>query len=211
MAGWIKIYRELADHWLAQHPEKLGWWVLLLLKVAHEDKKVLVGNQLVELKRGQIIASLTFLSELWQTSKSSAERFVALLEKEEMLKRCAERKLTIITICNYDSYQEKKRAKRDDARDDAETMVGQSWEESNSPFGSFFVAFNPSITARFAGTSDSTHTWLGIFKKSNAQESAYAEPNASPSGRIWVKITTDFFVFNCFASSCKVQSIFTFL
>lgn len=129
MAGWIKIYRELADHWLAQHPEKLGWWVLLLLKVAHEDKKVLVGNQMVELKRGQIIASLTFLSELWQTSKSSAERFVALLEKEQMLKRCAERKLSIITICNYDSYQEKKRAKRDNARDDAETMVGQSWEE----------------------------------------------------------------------------------
>ena len=129
MAGWIKIYRELADHWLAQHPEKLGWWVLLLLKVAHEDKKVLVGNQLVELKRGQIIASLTFLSELWQTSKSSAERFVALLENEQMLRRCVERKQTIITICNYDSYQEKKRAKRDDVRDDAETIVGQSWEE----------------------------------------------------------------------------------
>lgn len=129
MAGWIKIYRELADHWLAQHPEKLGWWVLLLLKVAHEDKKALVGNQLVELKRGQMIASLTFLAELWQTSKSSAERFVALLEKEQMLRRCAERKLTIITICNYDSYQEKKRVKRDDVRDDAETMVGQSWEE----------------------------------------------------------------------------------
>ena len=129
MAGWIKIYRELSDHWLAQHPEKLGWWVLLLLKVAHEDKKVLVGNQFVELKRGQIIASLTFLAELWQTSKSSAERFIALLEKEEMLRRCAERKLTILTICNYDSYQEKKKVKRDDKRDDDETMVGRSWEE----------------------------------------------------------------------------------
>lgn len=129
MAGWIKIYRELSDHWLAQHPEKLGWWVLLLLKVAHEDKKVLVGNQFIELKRGQIIASLTFLAELWQTSKSSAERFIALLEKEEMLRRCAERKLTILTICNYDSYQEKKKVKRDDKRDDDETMVGRSWEE----------------------------------------------------------------------------------
>lgn len=129
MAGWIKIYRELADHWLAQHPEKLGWWVLLLLKVAHEEKKVLVGNQLVELKRGQIIASLTYLAELWQTSKSSAERFVDLLEKEQMLRRCVERKQTIITICNYDSYQEKKKTKRDDKRDDDETIVGQSWDE----------------------------------------------------------------------------------
>lgn len=129
MAGWIKIYRELADHWLAQNPEKLGWWVLLLLKVAHEEKKVMVGSQLVELKRGQIIASLTYLAELWQTSKSSAERFVDLLEKEQMLRRCVERKQTIITICNYDSYQEKKKTKRDDKRDDDETIVGRSWDE----------------------------------------------------------------------------------
>lgn len=120
MAGWIKIYRELADHWLAQHPEKLGWWVLLLLKVAHEDKKVLVGNQMVELKRGQIIASLTYLADLWQTSKRTAERFVELLEKEQMLSRCVSRKVSIITICNYESYQEKKRGKRaDECADDA--------------------------------------------------------------------------------------------
>lgn len=120
MAGWIKIYRELADHWLAQHPEKLGWWVLLLLKVAHEDKKVLVGNQMIELKRGQIIASLTYLADLWQTSKRTAERFVELLEKEQMLRRCVSRKVSIITICNYESYQEKKRGKRaDECADDA--------------------------------------------------------------------------------------------
>ena len=120
MAGWIKIYRELSDHWLAQHPEKLGWWVLLLLKVAHEDKKVLVGNQMIELKRGQIIASLTYLADLWQTSKRTAERFVELLEKEQMLSRCVSRKVSVITICNYDSYQEKKKSKRaDECADDA--------------------------------------------------------------------------------------------
>lgn len=129
MAGWIKIYRELADHWLAQHPEKLGWWVLLLLKVAHEDKKVLVGNQLVELKRGQIIASLNFLAELWQTSKRTAERFVELLEKEQMLSRCVSRKVSVITICNYDSYQEKKRSKRADECANDEPIGIQSVSE----------------------------------------------------------------------------------
>ena len=129
MAGWIKVYRELADHWLARHPEKLGWWVLLLLKVAHEDKKVLVGNQMVELKRGQIIASLTFLAELWQTSKRTAERFVELLEKEQMLSRCVSRKVSVITICNYESYQEKKRGKRADECANSEPIGIQSVSE----------------------------------------------------------------------------------
>lgn len=129
MAGWIKVYRELADHWLAEHPEKLGWWVLLLLKVSHEDKKVLVGNQMIELKRGQMIASFSYLADLWNTSKTSAERFVSLLQKDGMLERCVDRKISIITICNYESYQEKKKAKRDDKRDDPGTMLGRSREE----------------------------------------------------------------------------------
>lgn len=133
MAGWIKVYRDLADHWLAKHPEKLGWWVLLLLKVAHEDKKILVGNQLVELKRGQIIASLTFLADLWQTSKRTAERFVDLLEKEQMLSRCVSRKVSVITICNYDSYQEKKRSKRaDECADDAPIGIQSVSEIKNN-------------------------------------------------------------------------------
>ena len=122
MSGWIKTYRSLADHWLAEQPEKLGWWVLLLLKVSHEDKKILIGNNLVELKRGQINISFSLLAELWKTSKASAERFVELLEKEQMIIREVSHKVSIITICNYESYQDKKRGKRDD--DD--TMVGRS-------------------------------------------------------------------------------------
>lgn len=129
MAGWIKIYRELADHWLAQNPEKLGWWVLLLLKASHEDKKVLVGNQLVELKRGQIIASLAYLAELWQTSKRTAERFVELLEKDKMLSRCVSRKVSVVTICNYESYQEKRRGRRADECADAAPIGIQSVSE----------------------------------------------------------------------------------
>lgn len=105
--GWIKIHRSLTEHWLAEHPDKLGWWILLLLKASHEDKKVLVGNNLIELKRGQAIASLTFLAELWNTSKRTAERFVELLEQDKMLSRCTRQKITIVTICNYDNYQDR--------------------------------------------------------------------------------------------------------
>lgn len=114
MSGWIKTYRSLADHWLAEQPERLGWWVLLLLKVSHEDKKILMGNQLVELKRGQINISFSSLAELWKTSRASAERFVELLEQEQMISREVRRKVSIITICNYESYQDKRRGKRDD-------------------------------------------------------------------------------------------------
>lgn len=120
--GWIKIHRSLTEHWLAEHPDKLGWWVLLLLKATHEDKKVLVGNQLIELKRGQVVASLTDLAELWQTSKRTAERFMLLLEHDKMLSRCTSRKVSIVTICNYECYQEKKMQERANVRADGEPI-----------------------------------------------------------------------------------------
>lgn len=120
MAGWIKIYRDLADHWLAQDLQKLGWWTILLLRVNHEDSKFLAGNNLIELKRGQIVASLNYLADLWKTSKRTAERFIELLEKEQMVRRCVRHKMTIITICNYDSYQGKDAPRcADECADDA--------------------------------------------------------------------------------------------
>lgn len=123
MSGWIKTYRSLADHWLAEQPEKLGWWVLLLLKVSHEDKKVLVGNHLIELKRGQINISYEKLAQLWKTSKKTAERFVDVLEKEQMLTRFVTHKVSVLTICNYENYQDRKRGKVSDNCPDADPIL----------------------------------------------------------------------------------------
>lgn len=128
MCGWIKTHRSLLDHWLSEQPDKLGWWVLLLLKASYEDKKVMVGNQLIELKRGQIIASNSFLAELWKTSESTALRFLNLLERDEMVNRCTNRKITILTICNYDSYQGGELKERTDD----ETMVNR-WRTDDEP------------------------------------------------------------------------------
>lgn len=132
MAGWIKVYRDLADHWLSQDLQKLGWWAILLLKVNHEDKRVLVGSQVIELKRGQIIASFSYLAELWKTSKRTAERFIELLEREKMVSRCVSRKVTILTICNWDSYQGIDSARCVDNCVDDEPMVSQSVAETKN-------------------------------------------------------------------------------
>lgn len=129
MAGWIKIYRDLSDHWLAKHPEKLGWWVLLLLEVEHEDRKMLVGNQLIEVKRGQVVASLSFLAELWQTSKKTADRFLSLLIEDQMLTRSVTRQVSVLTICNYESYQDKQMEVRHDARHEVDTRLTRQVSE----------------------------------------------------------------------------------
>lgn len=126
------MYRSLADHWLADQPAKLGWWLLLILKASHKDIQVSTGSQIIDLKRGQIVASLSFLAALWKTNKTTADRFLDMLVKNGMVERYTKRKVTIITICNYDRYQGEDNGKRnnmrDDMRDDDGTMMGTKQE-----------------------------------------------------------------------------------
>lgn len=106
MAGWIKIHRDIATHWIFQDAEKFKWWIDLLLMASFEDNKALVGDRLVEVKRGQQIISLSFLASRWGTSKRTVLKFLTLLESDGMCNRCTHQKVTILTICNYESYQE---------------------------------------------------------------------------------------------------------
>lgn len=132
MCGYVKMYRSLTEHWLADQPAKLGWWLLLILKASHKDIQVSTGSQIINLKRGQIVASLSFLAALWKTSKTTADRFLDMLVKNGMVQRCTEHKLTIITICNYDRYQGEENGKRNDSSDDSSdddgTMMGTKQE-----------------------------------------------------------------------------------
>lgn len=108
MQGWIKINREIVNHWLWTDSERLKWWLDLLFMAQWDDKKVLHDSHLFTLKRGQIIASVAFLCERWEKSKMTVLKFLQMLEGEEMIKReILYRQTPIITICNYDKYQER--------------------------------------------------------------------------------------------------------
>lgn len=107
MQGWIKINREIVNHWLWQDAERLKWWLDLLFLANWDDKKVLHDSHLFTLKRGQIIASVAFLCERWEKSNKTVIKYLQMLESEEMIKReVLHRQTPIITICNYELYQD---------------------------------------------------------------------------------------------------------
>ncbi len=114
MAGWIKISREIANHWLWQDAERLKWWIDLLFLAAWDDKQVLHDSHLFVLRKGQIIASISFLSERWGKSNPTIIKYLKLLEDEGMIYRqVLYRQTPIITICNYEKYQTQEAAQVD--------------------------------------------------------------------------------------------------
>lgn len=107
MCGWIKISREINKHWLWQDAERLKWWLDLLLMASWKDKQVMHDSHLFTLKRGQIIASVSLLSERWGKNHQTIIKFLKLLVSEKMISRgVMYRQTSIITICNYDEYQQ---------------------------------------------------------------------------------------------------------
>lgn len=106
MAGWIKISRDIAEHWLWQDAERLKWWLDLLFLAAWEDKQIMHDTHLFVLRKGQIIASVSYLSDRWNKSNPTIIKYLKLLEKEGMIYRqILYRQTPIITICNYERYQ----------------------------------------------------------------------------------------------------------
>ena len=106
MSGWIKIHREISEHWIFQDAEKFKWWIDLIIMASHEEHKTVINGSLAYLQRGQLSVSLSFLSARWSRSKEKVLNFLKLLESDQMITRKSDRKMTVITICNYDSYQD---------------------------------------------------------------------------------------------------------
>ena len=106
MAGWIKISREILDHWLWQDAERMRWWIDMLFMASFEDKKLIEDTHLITIKKGQFIASVAFLCKRWGKSNKTIIKYLKLLEEDEMICReVLHRQTPIITICNYDKYQ----------------------------------------------------------------------------------------------------------
>lgn len=123
--GWISIHRQLQNHWLwGDKPFSKGQaWVDLLLSANHEDCKFLLGGQLIEAKKGDVITSELKLMERWGWSKSKVRAFLETLENESMIVKKADKKKTTLSLVNYRVWQDSQTAEKP-PKDHRETTEG---------------------------------------------------------------------------------------
>ena len=126
MQGWIRIHRKIVNNWIFKDADKFRSWIIILLTVNHDQKKVLIGEKLFVCNRGESLNSLDTWSKLFgkNWNKSKVRRFFELLKKDSMIVLTNEQKTTRLTVCNYDSYQ--------DTRNDSETEVNRNGNGSET-------------------------------------------------------------------------------
>lgn len=109
MEGWIKLYRAIQsnDLWTSEPFSRGQAWVDLLLSANHKESFFYKRGNKVIVKRGQVGRSEVELSDRWKWSRTKVRKFLKDQEKEQQIKIAKSRITQVLTIVNYDVYQEK--------------------------------------------------------------------------------------------------------
>jgi len=106
--GWIKLYRKLMinDLWIKEPFTRGQAWVDLLLLANHKDGFIRVRGIKIPVLRGQVGWSERKLGDRWKWSRGKVKRFILELQNEQQIEPQKNNETSIITIVNYDLYQE---------------------------------------------------------------------------------------------------------
>lgn len=107
MEGWISLHRKMMEHWIWKDANYLKAWIAIIMIVNHEDKKILIENELIDCNRGQSLNSLASWANIFGNNWSiqKVRTFFDLLKKDSMINTEGLRKTTRLTVCNYELYQ----------------------------------------------------------------------------------------------------------
>lgn len=129
MTGWISLHRSIQKHWLFEEKRKFSRfeaWIDILMMVNHTDNKIMHDGDLITVKRGQRITSLRQLGERWSWSITKVDKYLKILESDGMLDVKKDTKKTVLTVVNYDDYQDEDLKKR--RRNDSEKTEKKNTE-----------------------------------------------------------------------------------
>jgi hypothetical protein len=125
--GVFAVDRGIFDHSVfAREPfTQREAWIWLIAEAAYKPRTKRADGKVISLQRGQLCHALRFMAEAWQWSKSRVDRFLDMIEKQDMIRRESGTRTPVITICKYDEYQRVSLPDRDNSGTTTGTTAGQ--------------------------------------------------------------------------------------
>lgn len=110
--GWVRSHRKLfvnnrTNKFYGDHA-KAYVFLTLISWANYEEGKTLLKKQQITLKRGQVATSQREILDWTGLSRKVVERCLKTLEMDQAIEQQKGPHGSVITICNYDSYQSKK-------------------------------------------------------------------------------------------------------
>lgn len=105
MSGFTYSYRSKWEHPIFRDLQEASIWAWLCDSAVWKDSRINYCGIMVELARGQLITSRSFISKGFNLGEQRVRSLLARMEKDGMINQLPTSHGTIITICNYSKYQ----------------------------------------------------------------------------------------------------------
>jgi len=106
--GYIKLYRKIKEnkYWLEPRRfSKLEAWLDLLLSASYKDIALVIGDRTLNLRAGQFVTSQVKLAQAWGWNRETVNKYLKRFKNDKQIDYKTSNKFTLITICNWHSYQ----------------------------------------------------------------------------------------------------------
>lgn len=109
--GWIKLYRSLLDNPIVcKDTEYFTIWAYILLKATRQDTPAIFKGEKITLKPGQLLIGRQAISNHFggksSLSESKVQRVLKTLEIEQQIEQQTSNKNRLITVINWELYQD---------------------------------------------------------------------------------------------------------
>lgn len=107
MEGYIKLSRKIADNdfYFNNKFDYMRAWIDLLILAWYKPQTVIIKGIPIDLNPGELCYSMLNLAVRWQWDTWVVSSFLKFLKKRKMIHIKISRITTIITILNWDKYQ----------------------------------------------------------------------------------------------------------
>lgn len=102
MERWVKIYDKLLDWEWWDNPLMVKAWLYILLS-ANPKQKAWKG---IVIERGQFVTSQSKMADIISCNRKTVRKILSRLVHSGQIIVSVDKSKTIISVCNYDNYQE---------------------------------------------------------------------------------------------------------
>jgi hypothetical protein len=102
-SGWIKLWRKTLDSAVSDDIEMLGCWTWLLLNANWDERQLLSGDVLAP---GELAIGVRRLAAAWGCGTATAHKRLQVFKNLKMVRTRNGTRCTIITVCNWGTYQD---------------------------------------------------------------------------------------------------------
>lgn len=105
--GYIKLYRKMLDNSVCMRDSThFAVWCWLLMNACWKPTKVSFGGKQITLKPGQLTTGRNKIAKALGEQGTKIYRTLSRFESEQLIEQQTDRHCTLITILNWDKYQE---------------------------------------------------------------------------------------------------------